>query len=66
MYINLHNNNNNNNKIIIIIIIIIVIIIIIIIPSLEYNNCYLPRFTKTEKQNHKSPMKNAAYARIPW
>ena len=53
MYINLHNNNNK-------------IIIIIIIPSLEYNNCYLPRFTKTEKQNHKSPMKNAAYARIPW
>ena len=69
MYINLHNNNNNNNKIIIIIIIIIIVIIIIkiiIIPSLEYNNCYLPRFTTTEKQNHKSPMKNAAYARIPW
>ena len=59
MYINLHNNNNNNK-------IIIIIIIIIIIPSLEYNNCYLPRFTTTEKQNHKSPMKNAAYARIPW
>ena len=40
------------------------------IPSLEYksftNNCYLPRFTTREKQNHKSLMKNAAYAGIPW
>ena len=40
------------------------------IPSLEYksftNSCYLPRFTTTEKQNHKSLMKNAAYAGIPW
>ena len=26
----------------------------------------LPRFTTTEKQNHKSLMKNAAYAGIPW
>ena len=40
------------------------------IPSLEFksfiNSCYLPRFTTTEKQNHKSLMKNAAYAGIPW
>ena len=40
------------------------------IPSLEYksftNSCYLPRFTTTEKQNHKSLMKNAAYAGTPW
>ena len=40
------------------------------ILSLEYksftNNCYLPRFTTREKQNHKSLMKNAAYAGIPW
>ena len=40
------------------------------IPSLEYksftNSCYLPRFTTTEKQNHKSLMKNDAYAGIPW
>ena len=26
----------------------------------------LPRFTTTEKQNHESLMKNAAYAGIPW
>ena len=40
------------------------------IQSLEYksftNSCYLPRFTTTEKQNHKSLRKNAAYAGIPW
>ena len=40
------------------------------IPSLEYksftNSCYLPRFTTTEKQNHKSLMNNATYAGIPW
>ena len=40
------------------------------IPSLQYksftNSFYLPRFTTTEKQNHKSLMKNAAYAGIPW
>ena len=40
------------------------------IPSLRYksftNSCYLPRFTTTEKQNHKSLIKNAAYAGIPW
>ena len=42
------------------------------IPSLEYksfiNSYYIPRFTTvtTEKQNHKSLMKNAAYAGIPW
>ena len=42
------------------------------IPSLEYksfiNSCYMPRFTTvtTEKQNHKSLTKNAAYAGIPW
>ena len=40
------------------------------IPSLKYKsftkNCYLPRFATTEKQNHKSLMKNAAYAGIPW
>ena len=36
---------------------------------LEYwsftNSCFLPRFTTTEKPNHKSLMKNAAYAGIP-
>ena len=40
------------------------------IRSLEYksftNSCYLPRFTTTEKQNHKSLRKNAAYVGIPW
>ena len=40
------------------------------IPSMEYksftNNCYLPRFTTTEKKNHKSLLKNATYAGIPW
>ena len=40
------------------------------IPLLKFksftNSCYLPRFTTTEKQNHKSLMKNAAYAGIPW
>ena len=39
------------------------------IPSLQYksftNSCYLPRFTTTEKQNHKSLMKNVAYVGIP-
>ena len=49
MYINLHNNNNNDNG---------------------NNNTIagvqqlLPtRFTTIEKQNHKSPLKNAAYQR---
>ena len=40
------------------------------IPSLEYKSftkdCYLPRFTTTEKQNHKPLLKNVAYAGIPW
>ena len=40
------------------------------IPSLEYKSftkdCQLPRFTTTEKQNHKSLLKNVAYAGIPW
>ena len=40
------------------------------IRSLEYksftNSCYLPRFTTTEKQNHKSLRKNAPYVGIPW
>ena len=40
------------------------------IPLLEYksftNNCYLPRFATTGKQNPKSLMKNAAHAAIPW
>ena len=39
------------------------------IPSLEYkgftNNCYYQGLLQQEKQNHKSLMKNAAYAGIP-
>ena len=42
------------------------------IPSREYksstNSCYVPGFITTtkKKQNHKSLMKNAAHAGIPW
>ena len=40
------------------------------IPSLEYknftNSCYLPRFTTTEKQNHKSQCSTFCLAVVHW
>ena len=36
------------------------------VQELYTNSCYLPRFSTTEKRNHKLLMKNAAYAGIPW